>query len=113
MSVTWAAIGRHTPAAADRFMARLDDAQTTFSPPPQPLREPCKPKESSFQWKAGEPRAGLLPLPFVRIGERCIVGLGFFGCALGELPPPNDKMFDDMKKGEQSPSSVPDPHHCD
>lgn len=99
-------------AATERFVAGLD-APTTFSPPPPKLREPCKPRESSFEWSPEEPRAGLLPLPFVRIGERCIVGLGFFGCALGELPPPNDKLFDDIKKGNTSPSSVPDPHHCD
>lgn len=99
-------------AAARQATAGGGEA-TTFSPAPQTVRKPCEPRESSFQWNPEQPRAGLLPLPYVRIGERCVVGLGFFSCTLGELPPPNSHLFDDMKAGAGSPSSVPDPNICD
>jgi hypothetical protein len=74
------------------------------SSPVQPAKRPHQ-----FEWNP-EPEtvgfAGLLP--FVRLGKRCIVGLGFFGCALGELPEPNGHLFDDMRNPDRPRSSVPD-----
>lgn len=98
--------------AAARQAAKTDEPPT-FSPPPRAVRQPCKPRESSFEWNPEQPRAGLLPLPYVLIGKRCVVGLGFFSCTLGELPPPNSHLFDDMKEGKTQASSVPDPNICD
>ncbi len=93
--------------------AEKDGRPDTFSPPPETLREPCKPRDSSFERGRDEKRAGLLPLPYVRVGKRCIVGLGFFACNLGELPKPNTHLFDDMQQGKTPDSSVPDPDFCD
>lgn len=85
---------------------------STFSPPPKVMRKPCKPKESSFEWTPEEKKAGLLPLPYVRLGN-CVVGLGFFGCALNGTPAANGHLFDDLQKGDRPESSVPDPHICE
>jgi hypothetical protein len=97
--------------AAARNAAKEDQPQT-FSPPPKVVRQPCKPKESSFQWNPEEKKAGLLPLPYVRLGN-CIVGLGFFGCGLNGPPPANGHLFDDLQKGDRPVSSIPDPNVCE
>lgn len=83
-----------------------------FSPAPTTVRKPCKPPDSSFEWNPEQPRAGLLPWPYVRIGESCIVALGFFSCTFGG-PGPNTHLFDDMQAGKTQDSSVPDPNYCD
>ena len=49
-------------------------------------------------------------LPYVRLGKRCILGLGFFGCDLGKLPEANGRLFDDMSDSDRPRSSVPDPN---
>ena len=88
-----------------------------FTAGPEVLRKPCEPPKSSFVWNPETPRAGFtrtpIPLPFVRLGERCIVGLGFFGCTLGALPEAGGHLFDDVKQGRTVESSVPDPNVCD
>jgi hypothetical protein len=88
-------------------------APATFGKPPQKMREPCEPRASSFEWNAEGPKAGLLPLPYVIIADRCLVTVGFFSCVLGALPPPNKHLFDDMQAGRTPDSSVPDPNVCD
>jgi hypothetical protein len=100
-------------AAAAARLASPDKGSDSFSPAPKLPRKPCEPPKSSFEWHPEEMRAGLLPLPFVRLGERCVVGLGFFGCALGELPKANGKLFDDVKEGKTQQPTVPNPNHCD
>jgi hypothetical protein len=63
------------------------------------LREPCKPRERSFEWKAEQEATS----------KRGIAGL-----TLGWIPnPPNDRFFDDMQAGRTPQSSVPSPHFCD
>lgn len=79
----------------------------------QRMREPCQPRDSSFEWSPQEKRRGLLPLPFIMIGERCVIGLGFFGCSLGALPEPDKHLFDDMQAGRTPRSSVPHHENCD
>lgn len=86
--------------------------RSTFSAPAASLRKPCKPRDSSFEWSPAEERTGLYPLPYVLVGERCVIALGFLGCALGELPPPNKHLFDDMQRG-LSAKPVPHPDFCD
>jgi hypothetical protein len=49
-------------------------------------------------------------LPFVRLGKRCILGLGFFGCGVGKLPEPDGHVLDDMRDPDRPRSSVPDPN---
>ncbi len=103
--------------AAGRRQAAQPEGPGTFTLPAQPVRKPCKPPESSFAWNPELPRAGLtrtpIPLPFVRLGERCVVGLGFFSCNMSPLPEANSHLFDDMKEGKTQESSVPDPDVCD
>jgi len=49
-------------------------------------------------------------LPFVRLGKRCILGLGFFGCGVGKLPEADGHVLDDMRDPDRPRSSVPDPN---
>ena len=95
--------------AAARGAAKANEP-STFSPPPKVLHQACKPRKSSFEWNPEEKKVGLLPLPYVRLGD-CIIGLGFFNCQAG--PPANGHLFDDLKKGDRPVSSVPDPNTCD
>jgi len=76
--------------------------------PPSPFREKKKPKE--FEWNPEPKKAGLAAgfIPYVVIGQRCVVGLGFFGCALGKKPEANGHLFDGMHDPDRQRSSVPD-----
>lgn len=80
---------------AARF-AEEQDRPKTFSPPPAVMRQPCKPRDSSFEWKSDQKSSGSGALT-----------LGW------EPPPPNKHLFDDMKAGKTPRSSVPDPETCD
>jgi hypothetical protein len=68
----------------------------------------CTPPPAvEFDW--APPRAGFENgLPYVRIGDRCVVGLGFFGCALG-TPPAKGDLFEGMREPDGDKSSVPEP----
>jgi hypothetical protein len=80
--------------------------------PTSPYRR-CKAPKSSFEWDPEPDKAGFAGgLPFVRLGERCILVLGFFGCAIGDLPKPNSHLFDDMHDPERVTGSVPGPDDC-
>jgi hypothetical protein len=76
--------------------------------PPSPFQEKPKPKE--FDWDPEPAIAGFAAgfIPYVRIGQRCVVGLGFLGCALGKKPPANGHLFDGMHDPNRQRSSVPD-----
>jgi hypothetical protein len=76
--------------------------------PPSPFREKPKPKE--FPWDPEPDKAGFAAgfIPYVVIGERCVVGLGFFGCVLGKKPPANSHLFDGMHDPNREHSSVPE-----
>jgi hypothetical protein len=76
--------------------------------PPSPFREKKKPKE--FEWNPEPKKAGFAAgfIPYVVIGQRCVVGLGFFGCALGKKPEANGHLFDGMHDPDRQRSSVPD-----
>lgn len=69
----------------------------------------CRKYKKPDAWKP-EPRkfgiAGLLP--YVRLGKRCIVGLGFFGCGVGKLPEADKHVLDDMREPDRPRSSAPD-----
>lgn len=92
--------------------AAKGDQPPTFSPPPKVLRGPCKPRKHSFEWNPEEKKAGLLPLPYFRVGG-CMFMLAFFSCNLNGPPPANGHLFDDLQKGDRPVSSVPDPDTCD
>jgi len=78
------------------------DAQALHIYPPECHRyvepEPWKPEQKHF---------GLAgPLPYVRVGQ-CVVGLGFFGCAVGKPAPPDSHVFDGMRDPDR-PNSIPE-----
>jgi len=80
--------------------------------PKSPYRR-CVKKASSFRWESEPQKAGMIGIfPYVRLGKRCLVSIGFFGCALGELPKANGKLFDDMHDPETQESSVPSLDEC-
>jgi hypothetical protein len=70
----------------------------------------CKKPASAYEphWEPERKRAGFAPLPYVLIGKRCIVGLGFFGCTLGKLPDADGSVFENMYDTERPRSSVPE-----
>jgi hypothetical protein len=78
--------------------------------PPSPFRE--QPRSPEFAW--APPKAGFSEgmIPYVHIGQRCIVGVAItgpvFGCALGKLPEANGHLFDGMTDRNRQRSSVPD-----
>jgi hypothetical protein len=82
---------------------------TTSDRPGSMLPECGKKRKPPREWEP-EPTLGGFEglLPFVRIGKRCVVGLGFFGCALGKLPEADGHVFDDMNDPDRPTSSVPD-----
>jgi hypothetical protein len=76
-----------------------------------PRHEKChrlKPPE----WRPEPKRFGVANgLPFVRLGERCVIGLGFFGCGFGKKPSADGHLFDEMQI-DPTESSVPALSDC-
>ncbi len=102
------ATGSRTLRARHRRAQCEEPRETHRRASPSPFREKPKPKE--FPWDPEPDKAGLAAgfIPYVVIGERCVVGLGFFGCALGKKPPPNSHLFDGMHDPNRQRSSVPE-----
>jgi hypothetical protein len=68
----------------------------------------CKQHKPEFGWNRDPNEAGFIGiLPYVRLGKRCIVGLGFFGCAVGKLPQANGHLLDHMNDPDGERFSVP------
>jgi hypothetical protein len=68
------------------------------------------PKVRPFKWDPSPGRFGFAGgLPYMELGKRCAIGLGFFGCAIGELPPPDWHLFDEMNNPHRDRGSVPAP----
>jgi hypothetical protein len=81
-------------------------APRKFGDPPQ---TDCRPPPKLTEWEPEPPLAGFAGgLPFVRLGTRCAIGLGFFGCGIGEKPKPNGEVFKSMDDPDRPRSSVPD-----
>lgn len=74
----------------------------------------CRRAKNSWEWKAEPGKAGLAGglIPFVRLGKRCAIGLGFFGCSLDEPPPANGQLLDSMNDPDLPTSSVPSEADC-
>ena len=84
-----------------------------FGAVPSPQYRKCKPKMESFEWDPDALKTGLdAILPSFRVGKRCFIVPPFFSCALGELPPPNSHMLDDMKDPDRDRNSVPGSDLC-
>lgn len=104
----------HAEAAAvasDHAQQLLREQQRKCEVPgARQLRPECRERDFDRDWKPEPPRAGVEGLlPYVRIGKRCAVGLGFFGCAVGKLPKADGHLLDDADDPARPRSSVPDP----
>ena len=54
-------------------------------------------------------RAGFVNgLPYIRLSKRCLLVVGFIGCALGPMPEANGHLFDGLKDPDRDRNSVPD-----
>ncbi len=79
---------------------RCRDAEALHIHPPE-----CHHDVAPEPWEPEQGRFGLAgPLPYVRLGP-CVLGLGFWGCAVGKHPA-NSHMFDGLHDSDQP--SVPD-----
>jgi hypothetical protein len=90
--------------------------QMQLAPKPRGFEERAAPapppKARSFGWDPSPGKVGFSAgLPYVKVGKRCVVGLGFFGCAIGELPDANGQLFEGMDDPDRERSSVPDASH--
>lgn len=100
-------------AARDGAAKLAEPGPRAFGEQPVSPYRKCRPRESSFEWDPEPDKAGFAGgLPYVRLGERCVVGLGFFGCAIGKLPEANGELFAGMNSPEKPESSVPSPEDC-
>jgi len=100
---------RHEAGRAAQDAARaITQAPQARSFGPKP-RIPAGTAPKQFEWSP-EPKtvgfSGLLP--YVRLGKRCFLGLGFVGCKFGELPKPNGTLLEHMDDADRPGSSVPD-----
>jgi hypothetical protein len=111
-TVDWAG---EAAVSARKQIEQQQASSSTFSALPTPIRKPCVSKPSSLEWGRDEKRAGLAGgvIPYVRIGKRCVIALGFFGCTLDELPKANGHLLDDMDDPDRPSSSVPDVNNCE
>lgn len=105
-------------AAASVARARIEAGRAAkpraFGEQPRSPYRPCKRRRSSFEWSEEPKQAGFAgPIPYVRLGQNCIVVLTFFGCALGDPPPANGRLFDDLERADPPRSSVPGPEDCE
>ena len=104
-SIDWSEEARRAAADAADKVPSLDRSKCDSTGLADPALPNCKPPPE-FKW--APPKAGFAGgLPYVTLGDRCVVGLGFFGCALGK-PPANGKLFDGMDDPDRDRSSVPE-----
>ena len=96
----------------DNGVVQQNGAQKCFLSHGVAPRKPSTPcskaqqKQPEFTGRQSYYASGFIP--YVRIGKRCIVGLGFWGCQLGKLPQANSHLLDGMTDPDRPGSSVPD-----
>jgi hypothetical protein len=99
--------------------AEAAETEPSFSAPADKMREPCKPRKSSFEWKDKPPKPEpqinplLPPTDSVKLGGARVGVVGIGIKLFGPKDEPNKHLFDDMKAGKTPYSSVPDPNYCD
>jgi hypothetical protein len=105
----WRAEAREAAQAALEEDERAKSKK--FAEGSEPRREKCH-KLKPPEWRPEPKRFGVANgLPFVRLGERCVIGLGFFGCGFGKKPPADWHLFDEMQS-DPTASSVPALSDC-
>ena len=106
-TIDWTAQATEVAAAVVDKAIRDEARECDPTDSPSSFLPPCNPRTKPFEW-TGEPRVGFSGgLPYVRVGKRCAIGLGFFGCGIGRLPPANGDLFEGMDDAERDRSSVP------
>lgn len=108
LSIDWYGDGQRAAEAAAHAQTRREGVDCDEVETPGSMRPRCV-KSSHFEWHPNPKMVefeGLLP--YVHLGKRCVLGLGFFGCAVGKLPDANWHLLDDMKDPDRLRSSVPD-----
>jgi hypothetical protein len=107
-TIDWAAQATEAAAAVVDKTIRDETRKCDPEDRPKSFLPPCHPKVKPFEWNPNAARVGFSNgLPFVRVGERCVIGLGFFGCGFGDPPPANGDLFEAMDDPERERSSVP------
>lgn len=105
--IDWSAQAAEAAAAVVDKAIRQETRKCDPSDSPNSFLPRCNPPSHEFEWSP-EPKVGFSGgLPYVRLGKRCAVGLGFFGCGIGRLPPANGDLFEGMSDPERDRSSVP------
>lgn len=105
--IDWSRAAESVAAQAARAPGAVPECEPTGRPDSK--LPPCPERGRPFEWRR-EPRAVEFSggLPYVRLGKRCAVGLGFFGCGIGKLPEANGALFEGMQDADRERSSVPD-----
>jgi hypothetical protein len=104
-SVDWSDEAQRAAAAAAAKVPAPDRSKCDSTGLGDPALSNCQPP-AEFKW--APPEAGFANgIPYFRVGDRCVVGLGFFGCGLGK-PPADGKLFDGMDDPARPRSSVPE-----
>ena len=109
-TIDWTAQATQAAAAVVDKAISEETRKCDPSEKPNSFLPPCKHRTKQFEWSP-DPRFGFSGgLPYVRVGKRCAIGLGFFGCGFGEAPPANGDLFEGMDDPERDRSSVPSPN---
>jgi hypothetical protein len=100
--------------SAQRVLSGEGDGRRDFTSIPESPYRDCLRKPNNFEWKPDAKRTGWSGgLPYVRMGRRCVVGLGFFGCiADPELPPADGTLLEDMNTINRMDGTVPGVQDC-
>jgi hypothetical protein len=107
-TIDWTAQATEAAAAVVDKAIREETRKCDPSGSPQSFLPPCHPKTKKFEWNPEPGRVGFSGgLPYVRVGEHCAIGLGFFACGFGAKPPANGDLFEGMDDPERDRSSVP------
>jgi hypothetical protein len=107
-TIDWTAQATEAAAAVVDKAISAETRKCDPSDAPKSFLPPCNPKTKKFEWNPEPGRFGFSGgLPYVRVGERCAIGLGFFGCGFGAKPPANGDLFEGMDDPERDRSSVP------
>jgi hypothetical protein len=92
---------------APRLFNELQEKCATAQRLAQALPAGCKKSSFVKDWQPEPKRAGFIGIfPYVRVG-RCLIGLGFWGCAV-QAPNPDGTLLEDFRNPDRPVSSVPD-----
>lgn len=92
---------------APRLIDELQDRCAAARRLAQALPAGCKQEGPAKTWEPEPQRAGFVGIfPYVRVG-RCIIGLGFWGCAV-QTPVPDGTLLEDFRNPNRPVGSVPD-----